>query len=220
MKFRVLMLLAAVLIAGPAFAQKIYIDYDKEYDGSKNKTFAWGSEEATLAEVDPFLHAKILETLKGYITESGVTEVDSDPDVYVTYHGSSKDEMSVNTTSMGVGYPSIRTTTTATPSALPAQKPGRGSGRSSASPAVSIQDRSVKRPPHLRRARMLAVGPPRELCLRTRRQNEPSPQPILVNEKRISANRLVAAAIQKLVVGGLKAAYRYSSTCAMSCACA
>jgi len=47
MRFRVLLVLFAILIAGPAFAQKIYIDYDKEYDGSKNKTFAWGPEEAT-----------------------------------------------------------------------------------------------------------------------------------------------------------------------------
>ena len=104
MKFRALVVLAAVLIAGPAFAQKIYIDYDKEYDGTKNKTFAWGPEEATLAEVDPFLHAKILDTLKGYITESGITEVESDPDVYVTYHGSTKEEMSVNSTNMGQIY--------------------------------------------------------------------------------------------------------------------
>ena len=106
MRFRILLVLFAVLIAGPAFAQKIYIDYDKDYDGSKNKTFAWGPEEATLAAIDPLLHAKILDTLKGYITESGITEVESDPDVYVTYHGSSKDEMSVNTTNMGYGYPS------------------------------------------------------------------------------------------------------------------
>ena len=54
MKLRVFLVLASVLIAGPAFAQKIYIDYDKDYDGSKNKTFAWSeAEEATLAQIDP-----------------------------------------------------------------------------------------------------------------------------------------------------------------------
>ena len=64
MKFRVLWILFAVLIAGPAFAQKIYIDYDKDYDGSKNKTFAWSpKEEATLAATDPLLHSKIIDTL-------------------------------------------------------------------------------------------------------------------------------------------------------------
>jgi hypothetical protein len=106
MRFRVLLVLFAVLIAGPAFAGKIYIDYDKEYDGSKNKTWAWvEADNATLAQTDPLLHSKIVETIAGYIKESGVTQVDDDPDVYVTYHGSSKEEMSVNTTSMGYGYP-------------------------------------------------------------------------------------------------------------------
>jgi hypothetical protein len=54
---------------------------------------------------DPLLHSKIVTTITGYITESGVTQVDDNPDVYVTYHGSSKEEMTVDTSSMGYGYP-------------------------------------------------------------------------------------------------------------------
>ena len=106
MRFRVLLVLLTVLIAGPAFAQKIYIDYDRDYDRSKNKTFAWAdSDEATLAHTDPMLHSQIVITLAEYITEGGLTQVDSDPDLYFTYHGSAKEEITVNITSLGYGYP-------------------------------------------------------------------------------------------------------------------
>ena len=104
MKYRVFLVLIAVLIAGPAFAQKIYIDYDKEYDGSKNKTFAWSeTKESSLAETEPSLHSLIINTIAGHITASGVEQVDNDPDVYVTYHGSTKEELSLDTTHYGYG---------------------------------------------------------------------------------------------------------------------
>ena len=107
MKLRVFLALVAILVAGPAFAQKVYIDYDKDYDGSKVKTFAWAeTQETSVKNANPMLHRQIVDTIERYITTSGVQEVDSDPDVYVTYHGSSKEELSVNTTNWGYGYPS------------------------------------------------------------------------------------------------------------------
>jgi len=106
MSVRVLSVLFAVLLAGPAFAQKIYIDYDRDYDRSKIKTFAWAeSGEATLEHTEPMLHSQIVITIAEYITEGGLTQVDSDPDVYFTYHGSSKEEMTINTASIGYSYP-------------------------------------------------------------------------------------------------------------------
>ena len=107
MKFRAfLLVLAAALIAGPALADKIYIEYDRDYDGSKMKTFAWSSTEQTsLMESQPFLHSKIVETIAGFITASGLKQVDDNPDVYVTYHGSSKEEMNVDTAYLGYSYP-------------------------------------------------------------------------------------------------------------------
>ena len=97
-KRNVLFVLLAVLIARPAFAQKIYIDYDRDYDRSKNKTFAWTeSDEATLAHTDPMLHSQIVITLAEYITAGGLTQVDSDPDLYFTYHGSAQEEISGRT---------------------------------------------------------------------------------------------------------------------------
>ena len=69
MKFRVFLVLAAVLIAGTTFAEKIYVEYDGDYDGSNFKTFAWSSSEQTsLMETQPFLHSKIVETISVKVT--------------------------------------------------------------------------------------------------------------------------------------------------------
>jgi hypothetical protein len=107
MKIRLFLVMAAILIAGPALAQKIYIDYDKDYDGSHVKTFAWAkTSETSLESSDPLLHSRILNAIEHYITLNGVREVDENPDVHVTYHASSKEELSVNTTNWGYGYPS------------------------------------------------------------------------------------------------------------------
>jgi hypothetical protein len=109
MRIRVLLTLATFLLASPAFADKIYIDYDKNYDRSKIKTYAWKNTVGTSVEnADPLLHSRIVNGIEHYLTIGGLAEVESDPDIYVTYHGSSEQELSVNTASVGigVGYPS------------------------------------------------------------------------------------------------------------------
>ena len=105
MRTRVLLVLTAILFAGPAFAQKIYIDYDKDYDRSTIKTYAWkATPDTSVKDYDPLLHSRIVSGIEHYLTLGGLAEADSDPDVYVTYHGNSKEELSVNTSSIGVGY--------------------------------------------------------------------------------------------------------------------
>ena len=106
MKFPAYALLAVILTAGPAFAQKVFIDYDKEYD-KEIKTFAWSkTSETSLEESQPFLHSAIVNGIEYYMTQGGnAREVDSDPDVYLTYHTSSKEKVVFNTTNYGYGYP-------------------------------------------------------------------------------------------------------------------
>ncbi len=105
MKFHGILVLAAILFVGPAFAQKIYIDYDQEYDRDTVKTYAWmETAETSVKDSDPLLHSRIVNGIEHYLTLGGLTETEGDPDVYVTYHGSSKEELSVNTSSVGVGY--------------------------------------------------------------------------------------------------------------------
>ena len=106
MKFRVFLVFASVLMAGPVFAQKVYIDYDKGYDFDGVKTFSWAkTSETSVQQGDPLLHSRIVNALEHYLSMGGAREVESDPDIYVTYHTSTKKEMSLDTTNWGYGYP-------------------------------------------------------------------------------------------------------------------
>jgi hypothetical protein len=106
MVHRVLVLAAALGIASPALAQKVYIDYDKTVDFTQYKTFQWTDEsEASLKAVNPLMHDRVVTTIRTRLTQrGGLKEVQTNPDLYVTYHASAKEEVVLNTTSMGYGY--------------------------------------------------------------------------------------------------------------------
>ena len=106
MKFRVFVVLALFVMAGPAFAQKVFVDYDEEYDLDGVKTFSWAkTSETSVEDGDPLMHSRIVNAIEHYLTAAGLVEVESNPDVYVTYHTNTKENMSLNTTSFGYGYP-------------------------------------------------------------------------------------------------------------------
>ncbi len=107
MKFRAFVVLAVFLFVAPAFAQKIYIDYDQDYDLTTVKTYDWKeTAETSLDQSNPLLHKRIQEMIQQRIDASAVTLDTANPDVYVTYHTESEEEMSLNTTDFGYGYPS------------------------------------------------------------------------------------------------------------------
>jgi hypothetical protein len=102
---RLLLLALGLALSGSASAQTVYIDYDKNFDRSTVKTFAWAETEGSVEKVDPLLHSRIVNGIEHYLSQAGMAEVDGDPDVYVTYHTSSKEEVSISSTSVGYGYP-------------------------------------------------------------------------------------------------------------------
>lgn len=107
MRYRLtaLLVLMLALAVAPAFAQKVYIDYDKEYDRDI-KTFAWAkTPETSVEDANPLLHSRIVNSIEHVLTTGGLREVEGDPDVYVTYHTSTKEQMNLNTTNFGYGYP-------------------------------------------------------------------------------------------------------------------
>ena len=106
MKSRLLLVLALILAASPAFAAKVFIDHDKNYDFNSIKTFAWAPTPDTSVEnTDPLMHSRIVNAIEHYIAMGGTQEVTQNPDVYVTYHTNTKEEMQLNTSSFGYGYP-------------------------------------------------------------------------------------------------------------------
>jgi hypothetical protein len=86
----------------PAYAQKITIDYAHDFDFAKVKTFKFVETEDTNAQ-DPLMHTRIKSAIIRELTEGGLQEIDSDADLFVTYHLSSKENTVLNTTSFGYG---------------------------------------------------------------------------------------------------------------------
>ena len=98
-------LIVLALCASPALAQKVFVDYDKNYDFSKIRTFSWAAtDETSLAKSAPLVHSRIVNSIEHHLTLGGLTEVKEGPDVFVTYHTSTQEQQQLNTTNFGYGY--------------------------------------------------------------------------------------------------------------------
>ncbi len=99
-----LTLVGVALLATPGFAQKVYVDYDKSVDFSKYNTFTFVETGEDLKDADPLAHDRVVAAIMQELVNAGMKEVESDPDVFVTYHSAEKEETRINTTHMGYGW--------------------------------------------------------------------------------------------------------------------
>ena len=101
-----LILLAAALAATPSFAAKPQIQWNTEYDFSSISTFMWQDSPVavSLAQSEPFLHGHIVNAIEFQLTSSGLTEVQGNADVLVTYYGSVDTEVQLQSNSFGYGW--------------------------------------------------------------------------------------------------------------------
>ena len=86
------------LLASPALAQKVTIDYTHDFDFKTLKTFQYVDSKAT-AGANQLMQDRIASAIKRELTESGLKEVTEHPDVLVTSHVTTKDK-----TVYGVGF--------------------------------------------------------------------------------------------------------------------
>ncbi|MCP3982125.1 MAG: DUF4136 domain-containing protein [bacterium] len=100
---RSLALLVVLLAAGPALAQKVFIDYDENYDVSGIETYAWKSTPET-SYAGP-AHSLVMNSIEFNLSLGGMTKVTEEPDIYITYHAETEDHMTLNTATVGYGYP-------------------------------------------------------------------------------------------------------------------
>jgi len=89
------------LVATPALAQRIVIDYDHDYDFSTVKTFQYVETEDSNAG-DQLTDKRIKEAIIQQLSDD-LKQVDSDPDIFVTYHLTTQDRTVYNTSSYGYG---------------------------------------------------------------------------------------------------------------------
>ena len=82
----ILLVVFTVITATPALAQKVYVDYDRATAFSQYRTFQFKETREDLRNYSETLHRRVVNSLRNYIREGGMQEVDSDPDVYIAYY--------------------------------------------------------------------------------------------------------------------------------------
>ncbi len=93
------MLIVLALAAFPAAAQSVTIDYAHDYDFKSVKTFQF--VESTDAKAsDSLMDGRIQEAIVNELVKGGLTQVDTDPNIYVTYGITTQKNAVYNT----VGY--------------------------------------------------------------------------------------------------------------------
>lgn len=90
------------LAAVPASAQKVAIDYAHDFDFSAVKTFQYVDTVESNPE-DSLMASRVRDMIIKELQEGGLRQVDSDPDIFVTYHYTSEEDTSYSTTSFGYG---------------------------------------------------------------------------------------------------------------------
>ena len=102
MSLAAVLALSAVTLA--AHAQKPQIQWNNMYDFQNVETFAWQlTPETSLEGRNPFMDSLIKNTLEAELSTSGLTEVESNPDVYVNYHASTSTDIQLRSDSYGYG---------------------------------------------------------------------------------------------------------------------
>lgn len=90
-----------VLVATPCLAQKVNVDFDDQADFSKYRSYAY---QPGVAVPNPLMDERIVNAIAEQLSLKGFTKAEENPDVYVTYHASGKQEVRVTATSHGYGY--------------------------------------------------------------------------------------------------------------------
>jgi hypothetical protein len=90
------------LCAAPAGAQSTTYDYDKSFDFSKAKTYAW-VQGTPIA--DPLIDKRIVGAVDEQLTAKRLTKVEpgANPDLLVAYHASFDKDLTINGFSSGWG---------------------------------------------------------------------------------------------------------------------
>ncbi len=96
-------LVALLLMASPVFAQKVNVDWDRDYQGPW-ETYAW--VESKDAAQNPLVDQRIVNAINYWLTMRGRREVkpEENPNVFVTYHTNTQDEVVVTADTYGYGY--------------------------------------------------------------------------------------------------------------------
>ena len=91
------------LVATPAVAQKVTIDYAHDFDFEAAKTFQYVDTRESNVQGNEIMAKRVEDMIIKELKEGGATMVEENPDVYITYHFTTQDRTSYTTTNFGYG---------------------------------------------------------------------------------------------------------------------
>lgn len=103
MKKVIVLAIVVAFFAIPTFAQKVNVDYSREFDFDSAATFHYVEAEEGGIKDNPMMADRVVGLIKKELREGGLREVEQDPDLFVTYHFTSQERTGFTTTSMGYG---------------------------------------------------------------------------------------------------------------------
>ena len=95
---RVVVGLCFLLTAGTAFAQKVNVDFDKDTDFSKYRTYSFAEGTPT---PETLTNQRIEKAIEAQLAAKGLTKAASNADLTVVYHCSVTQKTQLNTTNLG-----------------------------------------------------------------------------------------------------------------------
>jgi hypothetical protein len=97
------LIFVVALIATPAMAQKVTIDYAHDFDFESVKTFQYVSTEDSNVKGNTIMAQRVEDMIRKELREGSLTEVSENPDIFVTYHFTTEERTSYSTTNFGYG---------------------------------------------------------------------------------------------------------------------
>jgi hypothetical protein len=98
--------IALLVVALPTSALDIYVDYDRWGRFSAYRTIAWAeTEETSMLDSSQIMHERVKSIIMTQITQGRLSEVEENPDLYITYHTNTKDALQIHTDTWGYGFP-------------------------------------------------------------------------------------------------------------------
>lgn len=95
------LLFLVVFLAGCS-SPRVTTDFAQGTTFSKFRTFEYRDSADSLAVSSPLLHQRIVNAIRAGMISSGLSEVKENPDLFVTYYGSTDQETHFHTTYTGV----------------------------------------------------------------------------------------------------------------------
>lgn len=96
------LIFVVVLATSCSSVSNSHVDYARDFDFSAVKTFQYVDTSESNAK-NSLMADRITNLIKKELREGGLTEVNENPDIAVTYHVTTEENTSYNTTSMGYG---------------------------------------------------------------------------------------------------------------------